>query len=219
MQRELYERLRTAPYLPTAFPMGVDTLCQFARLLHEEGYPAIELLARPEEDLLEVFHQIGLREERSLILWGIGTVKTAASAEKVIRLRPDFVVSPAFSCQVLKVCEVARIPYVPAVYTFQDVQNVVEEFEELGLNLQLLKLCPVYGLTTEYVQAMSNCFPGISFCPTGEITLENYCYWKSLSVIVAPMGSRVIPLALLEAGDFTEVRRRLRLLRDLSQSC
>lgn len=216
MHGKLHEKLRAAPYLPTVFPIDVDTICRLAQLLYEEGYPAIEVLARPEEDLLNVFRQISQRKERSLILWGIGTIKTAASAQKIVQLQPDFIVSPAFSRRVLEVCDKAQIPYVPAVHTFQDVQNVVEAFDDLALDLQLLKLCPVYGLTKDYVQSMAKCFPGICFCPTGEITMDNYCYWKQMPEIVAPMGSRIASSALLAAGDFAEIRRRLRLLRELS---
>jgi 2-dehydro-3-deoxyphosphogluconate aldolase/(4S)-4-hydroxy-2-oxoglutarate aldolase len=218
MHGKLLKTLQQAPYLPTAFPMDVNCLCQFAQVLYEEGYPAIEMLARPEDDVLEVFSQIGKRPERNVLQWGIGTVKTAATARKVVELRPDFVVSPAFSRRVLDVCHESRIPYVPAVQTFQDVQNVVEAFDDLGIDLQLLKLCPVYGLTSEYVQSMAKCFPGIRFCPTGEVTLDNYCYWKQMPEIVAPMGSRIISRELLQAGDFGEIRKRLRLLRGLSET-
>jgi 2-dehydro-3-deoxyphosphogluconate aldolase/(4S)-4-hydroxy-2-oxoglutarate aldolase len=217
MHGDLHNKLHKAPYLPTVFPVDVNGLCQFAQLLHDEGYPAIEVLARPEDDLLDVFYQINQRPERLLLQWGVGTVKTAATARKVLELKPDFVVSPAFSRRVLEACAQAKVPYMPAVQTFQDVQNVVEAFDDLGLDLQLLKLCPVYGLTSEYVQSMAKCFPGIRFCPTGEITMENYCYWKKLPEIVTPMGSRMVPRELMQAGDFTAIRKRLRLLRDLAE--
>jgi 2-keto-3-deoxy-6-phosphogluconate aldolase len=65
---------------------------------------------------------------------------------------------------------------------------------------------------------MAKCFPGIRFCPTGEVTLDNYCYWKQMPEIVAPMGSRIISRELLQAGDFGEIRKRLRLLRGLSET-
>jgi 2-keto-3-deoxy-6-phosphogluconate aldolase len=65
---------------------------------------------------------------------------------------------------------------------------------------------------------MAACFPGIFFCPTGEITLENYSQWKCVPAIAAPMGSRLIPRELLERNDFIAVRHRLRELRELAQS-
>jgi 2-dehydro-3-deoxyphosphogluconate aldolase/(4S)-4-hydroxy-2-oxoglutarate aldolase len=153
---------------------------------------------------------------RKLVYWGIGTLKSRTDALDAAELRPDFFVSPAFSRRVLEVAVDRGIPYIPAVYTFQDVQDVLDVFDEFGLSVQLLKLCPIYGLTAEYVRSMAACFPGIFFCPTGEITLENYSQWKRLPAIAAPMGSRLIPRVLLERNDFVAVRHRLRELRELA---
>ena len=99
-------------------------------------------------------------------------------------MKPDFLVSPAFSQRVLDAALEAKIPYIPAVHTFQDVQDVIDAFDDRGVEVRLLKLCPVYGLTRDYVRSLCGCFPGIVFCPTGEITLENYYDWKSTPGIV-----------------------------------
>ncbi len=217
MHQALYKILRDAPFVPTAFPTSVETLCGYARALHDEHYPAIELLARPLDELLRAFERIAAQPERKLIRWGIGTIKTASAAKQALGLRPDFLVSPAFSRRVLELCASADIPYIPGVQTFQDVQDVLDAFDELRLEIQVLKLCPVYGLTIDYVQALSSCFPGIAFCPTGEVTHENYLHWKNMPSVIAPMGSRLIPRELLESHDFTAVRKRLRDYRDLAR--
>ena len=143
-------------------------------------------------------------------------MRTRQDALQAVALRPDFLVSPAFSRHVLEVAVDANIPYIPAVHTFQDVQNVIDAFGDCGLEVRVLKLCPVYGLTHEYVQALCGCFPGISFCPTGEITLDNYVQWKRMPGIIAPMGSGFVSEDLLNAGDWEGVRARLRLLHRLS---
>ena len=216
MLSEFHESLCRAPLVPTVFPRDVEALCHFARVLSEESYPAMEILARPLDASLEVFREICRRPERRLIRWGIGTIKTATSARAVLELRPDFLVSPAFSSRVLKECASAGIPYIPGVQTFQDVQDVLDAFDDLGLEVHVLKLCPIYGLSADYVQSLSNCFPDIAFCPTGEITLDNYSHWKQMPSIVAPMGSRLVPPAMLDSHDFAAIRQRLRQLRQLT---
>jgi len=212
----MYEALVAAPALPTVYPIDVEILCEFATSLAAEQYPALEVLARPLHEVLPALREVFARPERGLVYWGIGTLKNRADALAAAELRPDFLVSPAFSRRVLEVAVDADIPYIPAVHTFQDVQNVLDAFDEFGLNVRLLKLCPIYGLTAEYVRSLSGCFPGIVFCPTGEVTLSNYVSWKHLPSIVAPMGSRLVPRELLELKDFAAVRQRLRLLRELS---
>jgi 2-dehydro-3-deoxyphosphogluconate aldolase / (4S)-4-hydroxy-2-oxoglutarate aldolase len=217
LDQNLLDSLLLAPALPTVFPLDPDTLCNYADALSEEGYPALEVLARPLPEALAAMQEVNRRPQRHRVKWGVGTMRTAKDAQEVIALRPDFLVSPAFSPRVLDVAVAASIPYIPAVHTFQDVQNVLDAFEDRGLEVRLLKLCPVYGLTRDYVQSLCGCFPGISFCPTGEVTLENYLHWKSMPGIVAPMGSRLAPTALLQAGDWSAVRERLRLLRRMAE--
>lgn len=212
------DEMRAAPIVPTVFPLAADILCNYARVLSEEGYPCLELLSRPLDRAIQTFREIRTRPERRLVHWGIGTILTERAAQQAAELRPDFLVSPAFSQRVLKIASEAGIPYIPGVHSFQDVQDALEAFEEQGLKLKLLKLCPIYGLTSEYVAALCGCYPGILFCPTGEVTLENYREWKQMPGIAAPMGSRFIPQGALERGDFAEVRSRLRDFRLLAGS-
>ncbi|MEX0642803.1 MAG: bifunctional 4-hydroxy-2-oxoglutarate aldolase/2-dehydro-3-deoxy-phosphogluconate aldolase [Pirellulales bacterium] len=215
---ELYAALVAAPALPTVYPIGADVLCGYAEALAAEQFPALEILARPLTDVLPTLREVFALPARKMVYWGIGTLKNRADALAAAELRPDFFVSPAFSRRVLEVAVDRGIPYIPGVYTFQDVQDVLDAFDEFGLSVQLLKLCPVYGLTAEYVRSLAACFPGIAFCPTGEINLENYEQWKRMPAIVAPMGSRLIPRELLERNDFTAVRQRLQELRKLALS-
>lgn len=215
---ELADLIQQAPILPTVYPTNAATLCRYADILHEEGYPAIELLGRPSEQALAAMSRIVEAPQRSKLKWGIGTVRTHAAARQAVALRPDFIVSPAFSPRVLEMAVQANVPYIPGVHTFQDVQNVIEAFEEYELTVKVLKLCPVFGLSPDYIQALRGCFPGIVFCPTGEITFENYLEWKRIPGIVAPMGSQLVPRDWLDAGDFEAVRHRLRQYRELANT-
>ncbi len=198
--------------------MDIDTLCKYADLLHEEGYTALEILSRPLGQALTVMGEINKRPQRSKILWGLGTMRSSSDAFSAVELRPDFLVSPAFSPRILQIALQAGIPYIPGVHTFQDVQSVLDAFCDYGLTVRLLKLCPVFGLTQQYVEALCSCFPGISFCPTGEVEIENYLHWKQMPGIVAPMGSKFVPRELLEAHDWSAVRLRLRQLRALAKT-
>lgn len=216
IHQDLFDSIVRAPILPTVPPLPAHILCGYADVLREEGYPALEVLARPLQDAVATVREVIGRPQRQKIRWGVGTMRTCREAREMIELKPDFLVSPAFSQRVLDAALEAKIPYIPAVHTFQDVQNVLDAFEDRGVEVRLLKLCPVYGLTREYVQSLCGCFPGIVFCPTGEMTLENYSDWKNMPGIVAPMGSRLVPTPLLEAADWPAVRQRLRLLRRLA---
>lgn len=214
----LIDAVIAAPILPTVYPTDVETLCRYAVVLYEEGYPALEILARPLDQALAALREIAERPEYKLVRWGLGTMRTASDARAAVELGPAFLVSPAFSSRVLQVAVQAGTPYIPAVHTFQDVQDVLDAFNEYGWGVRLLKLCPVFGLTREYVESLCGCFPGISYCPTGEVEMDNYSHWKQTRGIVAPMGSGFVPRGLLESGDWAAVRDRLQEIRSLSET-
>lgn len=216
MQTRIFDEISKWPIVPTVFPCAVDALCDYAQVLSSEGYGAIELLSRPPADALDVFRQICERPERQIIKWGIGTIRTADTARQFAQLRPDFFVSPAFSRRVLAVAVEVGIPYIPGVQSFQDVQDAIDTFDELGLTVKLLKLCPIFNLSEDYVSALCSCFPGIQFCPTGEISWDNYQSWKQQPGIVAPMGSGLVPHDLIVNGDVEAIRARLQALRQMA---
>ena len=214
---DVFDALVQAPILPTVMPMAAERLCGFCEALHQEGYSALEVLGRPLDAALTAVAQAMRQPQRAKVNWGIGTLRTRDDARRAVALGPDFVVSPAFSRNVLDVAAEAGIAYIPGVLTFQDVQDVIDAFDERDVPVKVLKLCPVYGLTPEYVMSLRGCFPGINFCPTGEITLDNYIQWKQIPGIAAPMGSELVPHEWITSGDLQRVRARLQLLRSMME--
>lgn len=210
------EQILQAPFVPTVYPLPAEILAAYADVLYEEGFPALEVLARPLDTALEAMKKINQLPQRKRILWGLGTMTTRTAAQQAVELQPDFLVSPAFSHKILEVCVKADIPYIPAVLTFQDVQDVLDAFEEYGIPVKILKLCPIQELSTEYVRLLGGCFPGITFCPTGGINRENFVEWLRAPYVAAPMESHFVPRELLINGDFEAVRVRLREIRALA---
>jgi len=207
--------LLTAPALPTLLPGSAESVCNFARALADERFPAIELMNRPMHELIPLLQSVIQRPERTDVYWGIGTVRTRSEALAIAELKPDFMVSPAFSRRVFEVALERGIPYVPAVSSFQDVQNVIDAFDECGLVVRMLKLCPANFLPPAYIQGLIGCYPGITFCPTGDISMDNYSYWVNMPGIAAPMGSQLVPRPWIESLDSDAIRKRLRLIREL----
>ena len=209
------EQIADAPFCPTIVPTSCDVVCAFIEALSAEGYPALEVLSRPLDAALELLAELNRRPQRRALLVGLGTIVTEEAARAAVKLSPDFLVSPAFSRSVLRVAAAEKIPYMPAVLTLQDVQNVLDGFAEHGLSASVLKLCPCYGLDEIYVQMLAGCYPGITYCPTGMIDEGNLAHWKRMPHIGAPMGSRLVPPAMMETRDVSLMRKQLRRLREL----
>jgi 2-keto-3-deoxy-6-phosphogluconate aldolase len=207
-----------APVQLNIFPRySVETVCRLIKIMNEEHYPLIEILARPIDDAIALLRNLNDTPHRKMIYIGIGTIKTEKDARRVVQLKPDFIVSPAFSRKVLNVAFEHGIPYIPAVRTFQDIQDVLDAFEEKNIEVKVLKFCPVVGLPKEYFSAVAGCFPGILFCPTGTVTLESLAEWKKIPCIAAPMESSFISEEWLTTGNFDAVRNRFKEIRELSK--
>ena len=72
--KELVELIQNAPILPTVYPTSAETLCRYADVLYEEGYPALELLARPSEQALAAHCLVSTR---CILTWEPTAVRTA----------------------------------------------------------------------------------------------------------------------------------------------
>lgn len=194
-----------------------ETICRYIRLLHAEGYPALEILCRPLEPALELFSKVDKRDERKMICLGLGTVTSRAAARQAVELKPDFLVSPAFSRNVLGVAVEYGIPYIPGVLTLQDVQSVLDEFENVGREVEVLKLCPASDTDTTRLALMANCHPGIKFCPSGGVSIDNLADWRSSPHVgAAIMGTLFISEEMLNKGDWDSIRKTLRAARDIA---
>lgn len=212
------DKFLRAPVVPTVFPMPLEHVAHFIRLLHEEDYPTIEILCRPPEAAFRLMRLLNRRPERKLISLSIGTVLTEDIARQAVRLQPDVLVSPAFSRRVLDIAFRAGVAYVPGVSSFQDVQDVVEAFAEKNIELKILKMCPFITITPQYLEMLAGCYPGIVFCPSGDPqidSLRTYARWRSKPLIGPPMSSGFIPRVFLDKNNTTAIRKALKKIRRL----
>lgn len=213
--------IANAPALLPVFPQyakQTKKLCQFLEILHEQAYPAMEILCRPLPEALESLKALNDCSARNLVSIGLGTVRTEKDACAAVKVKPDFLVSAAFSRRVLAVAAEAAIPYIPVVSSLQDIQDVWEAFEDFGLELSVLKLCPVEGMTPNYIRCLCGCFPGITFCPTGTVPIKDIPRWRAIPGIGASIESKYVPGELIEQGDWAQVRQRLQCIKQLT-SC
>jgi 2-keto-3-deoxy-6-phosphogluconate aldolase len=218
INNKVFQDIETAPVMINIHSVhDVDTVCEFIQLLHKEDYPAMEILARPTlDDGLDLLRQLNDRPEREKIHVGVGTIKTKKAAEEVVKLNPDFLVSPAFSRRVLDVAVKAEIPYLPAVSSLQNIQDVLDAFEDVGWDVTLLKLCPVEVLTYETVKIMGAIYPGILFCPTGSVDLETLPEWNKIPCVGPAMESTFIPRDMRMKKQWEQARQILQTIRKIT---
>lgn len=126
-------------------------------------------------------------------LLGAGTVINANQCEEAIHLGAEFIVSPGFSLDVLRVCEKHHILYLPGVLTPTEI------IEALSHSLTHLKFFPagVFG-GLKAIKALSSAFPQVKFMPTGGVDQNNLGEFIKEKSIFAIGGSWLLK------GDITQ---------------
>jgi 2-dehydro-3-deoxyphosphogluconate aldolase/(4S)-4-hydroxy-2-oxoglutarate aldolase len=136
------------------------------------------------------------------IVVGAGTVLRAGQLEEALAAGAQFIVTPGFGKEVVRLAREASVPVFPGVATPTEVQMALDE------GLEVVKFFPAEamgGVAT--LKALGGPFPMVRFIPTGGITAARLGVYLELKSVLAVGGSWMVAPDLLAAGQFDEVRR------------
>lgn len=163
------------------------------------GINAIEITTTvPNADILisELANDDGL-------IVGAGTVLDAVTARLCIMRGASFIVSPQFSLEVAKMCNLYNVLYVPGVATPSEIVEAMEA------GCSLLKLFPSSNFSPSIIKDFLGPFPQSSFMPTGGISLENVGEWIKGGASLVGVGGVLTKGA--KTGDYKSVENAARL--------
>jgi len=187
-------KLRLVPVIVIEDPASAPGL---GRALSDGGLPCAEVTFRTAgaRDALA-----RLTAEFPDMLAGAGTVLTPAQAKDARDAGAKFVVAPGFSPGVVDYCLENDIPVFPGVATPTEIEAA------LSRGLSVLKFFPAEPLGgLAYLKAISAPYGGVSFMPTGGISLQNVGAYLSFPRVVACGGSWMAPAEWIAAGDFEKI--------------
>jgi 2-dehydro-3-deoxyphosphogluconate aldolase/(4S)-4-hydroxy-2-oxoglutarate aldolase len=170
-----------------------------ARALLDGGLPLLEVTLRTPAALAAI---AAIAREVPQVVVGAGTVQRPADVVRACTAGARFLVSPGMTPELAATALATELPYLPGVATPSEVMTA----RDLGISF--VKLFPaeaVGGLAL--LQALAPVFPGVAFCPTGDI--DECSAAKYLALLNVPMvgGSWMAPREAVAAGDWTTVRR------------
>lgn len=158
------------------------------------GLPVIELTLRHPgawEALAHVARVAGLRV-------GAGSVLRGDDCRRALDLGAQFIVSPGWDDEVVRVCQAAGVPCLPGVQTATELQRAS------NAGLRVVKFFPaevVGGIPL--LQAWAGPFPHMQFVPTGGIRLAHLAGYWQVPTVAAVGGSWLVP-----TGGSLEERRQ-----------
>ncbi len=145
---------------------------------------------------------------------GAGTVLDSETARIAIMSGAEYIVSPCFDENVVRMCNRYRVLSVPGVSCARDIENA------MSAGADILKIFPgnLYG--TQFVKDMHGPFPQASFIVTGKCNYDNMGDWIKAGVDAVGLGAAILEPA--DYGDYAKVtenaKRFIARMKEIKES-
>jgi 2-dehydro-3-deoxyphosphogluconate aldolase/(4S)-4-hydroxy-2-oxoglutarate aldolase len=136
------------------------------------------------------------------VIIGAGTVLDAETARACILAGAQYIVSPYFNEEVVKLCNRYRILVMPGAMT------VKEAIKGLEAGAEIIKVFPGSAFGPKIIKAFKGPIPQGNFMPTGGVNLENVREWISAGAIAVGTGGDLTKGA--GTGDYALVTETAR---------
>jgi len=191
--------LQGQPVIPVLLIDKVEHAVPLARALAKGGLPAIEITLRTAA-ALDAIRAVASEVPEAIV--GAGTILNAKQYEEAAKAGSRFIVSPGATKYILAAADDSDVPLLPAAITPSEMLALREE------GYTHLKFFPAEQAGgAPFLKALSSPLAGLTFCPTGGVSLANAKTYLSLPNVVCVGGSWVAPKELLEAGDWDGIAK------------
>jgi 2-dehydro-3-deoxyphosphogluconate aldolase / (4S)-4-hydroxy-2-oxoglutarate aldolase len=196
---EFQDLLRQTRLVPVITIHDVDAAIGLATALRDGGLPVLEVTLRTEAGLASIER---IANEVPDVVVGAGTVLTAQQYRSARDAGAEFIVSPGCTDGLLRAAASEGGAFLPGAVTATEVMKLLDS------DISLLKFFPAEssgGIAA--VKALGGPFPDVTFCPTGGIDLTRAREYLALANVACVGGSWMVPLKLIEQGDWAQITR------------
>lgn len=191
--------MQDAPVIPVIVLHDVAHAVPLAQALLAGGIRMLEVTLRTPQ-ALACMEAIARSVPEAVV--GAGTVRSAADAQAAAMAGAQFAVSPGYTREVGRACRELGLPLLPGVATGSEIMVAQED------GLTELKFFPAMQAGgTAMLRAWNGPFAGVSFCPTGGVTLQNAPELLALPNVLCVGGSWLVPAEALAQGDWSRITR------------
>ena len=189
--------MQDAPVIPVIVLTDVMQAVALARALVAGGIRMLEVTLRTPQALACI--EAIARDVPDAVV-GAGTVRSASDAQAAAMAGARFAVSPGYTHAVGQACRDLGLALLPGVATGSEIMAAQED----GLNE--LKFFPAMQAGgPAMLKAWGGPFGGISFCPTGGVTIDNAPEFLALPNAVCVGGSWLTPADALEHNNWSRI--------------
>jgi 2-dehydro-3-deoxyphosphogluconate aldolase / (4S)-4-hydroxy-2-oxoglutarate aldolase len=197
------EQLAVVPVVAILRAGDAGRFLEVGRVLYEGGVRAIEVTLT-SRGALEAFGR--LREELpGDALLGVGTVRSAADAERALDVGATYLVAPDFRPEMVAFAVERGIPVVPGALTPTEVAAT------WAAGATAVKVFPVSAVGGPgYVKAIRAPLPEVPLVPTGGVGVDDVGAYLAAGAVAVGIGSPLLGDAGDPDGDLAGLADRAR---------
>ena len=184
LKYQVLNRVHELGIVPVIRSNSKDEALGYCKALIDGGIDILEVTFTIP-NALDVFKELKDQLPDTATL-GAGTVMDATTTRLAILNGAKFIVSPGFSEEVAKMCNLYQVPYMPGCMTFTEMTKALE------YGVDLIKLFPGSLPGPSYVKAIHGPLPQANIMPTGGVSLDNIEDWFAAGVFAVGAGSNLV---------------------------
>ncbi|WP_303224626.1 bifunctional 2-keto-4-hydroxyglutarate aldolase/2-keto-3-deoxy-6-phosphogluconate aldolase [uncultured Dialister sp.] len=167
------------------------------------GVKAIELAFTTPRAQEAIHILVDKYKENKDVIIGAGTVLDAATARIAILSGAQFIVSPSFDEETIKVCNLYRIVSCPGIMTPK------EGVDALKTGADILKVFPGDIVGYKMIKDLHGPLPQAALMPSGGVDVDNVSAWlKAGCVAVSAGGSLTAPAKIGNFSGITDMAKK-----------
>ena len=173
-----------------------DQAKRIAAACLEGGVAALEItFTVPGAD--KVIEDLAKEYSKGEIILGAGTVLDPETARIAILSGAQYIISPAFSEDTIKLCNRYRVTYMPGVMTPKEAIIAMEA------GADVLKVFPANLFGPSIIKSILGPLPQAKLMPTGGVAPENASEWIKAGAVALGAGSELTKGA--KTGDYAAI--------------
>ena len=173
-----------------------DQAIRIADACIEGGVPAIELTFTVP-GAHHVIEELAKKYTPEQIILGAGTVMDSETARIAILSGAQYVVSPYFNLDTVKLCNRYRTACMPGAMTIKEVVEAMEA------GADIVKLFPGEAGGPGMIKAIRGPIPYAKIMPTGGVDVNNVAEWIRAGAVAVGAGSSLTAGA--KTGDYAAI--------------
>ena len=166
--------------------------------LIEGGVAAIELTFTVPKGH-KVIEALAAKYTPEEIILGAGTVLDSETARISMLSGANYIVSPYFDAETVKLCNRYRIAVMPGIMSVKEAVTAMEA------GADILKVFPGELFGPKIIKALNGPLPHAKMMPTGGVTTENVGEWIKSGAVAVGAGGALTKGA--ESGDYKNITK------------